>query len=206
MLKLDTGGRLDMGLGRGSRPPEELRFAIELRAGGRWIRTSGSARLCQYPGGLQPGLCPCPERACVADRVGRHHATREEAARRRRRGIQAGRGDLREIPQFADLRDIGERPDGGLIVRIHLPPARSLLRTAIEAMSATFHGHEAAPGPVGRRGCLIGDGRAAYLNLSSDQSPLCRLASLAASTIPNGVSRTYSTMTCPYIQGCGVQM
>jgi alkanesulfonate monooxygenase SsuD/methylene tetrahydromethanopterin reductase-like flavin-dependent oxidoreductase (luciferase family) len=29
MLKLDTGGRLDMGLGRGSRPPEEVRFAID---------------------------------------------------------------------------------------------------------------------------------------------------------------------------------
>ena len=29
MLKLDTGGRLDKGLGRGSRPPEEVRFAID---------------------------------------------------------------------------------------------------------------------------------------------------------------------------------
>jgi len=29
MLKLDTGGRLDMGLGSGSRPPEEVRFAID---------------------------------------------------------------------------------------------------------------------------------------------------------------------------------
>jgi hypothetical protein len=29
MLKLDSGGRLDMGLGRGSRPPEEVRFAID---------------------------------------------------------------------------------------------------------------------------------------------------------------------------------
>jgi hypothetical protein len=60
-----------------------------------------------------------------------------EAARRRRRGIQAGRGDLREIPHFADLRDIGERPDGGLIVRIHLPPAASQERTVrLPAISA----------------------------------------------------------------------
>jgi hypothetical protein len=42
--------------------------------------------------------------------------------------FKAGRGDLREIPHFADLRDIGERPDGGLIVRIHLPPAESRVR------------------------------------------------------------------------------
>ena len=47
--------------------------------------------------GLQSGLCPGPERACLADRLGRHHPGRHDPAAGRREGIQADRGDLREI-------------------------------------------------------------------------------------------------------------
>ena len=53
--------------------------------------------------GLQPRLRPCPERTCLADGLGRHHAERNKAAGRRRQSIQAGRGDLREIPDRAGL-------------------------------------------------------------------------------------------------------
>ena len=48
--------------------------------------------------GLQPGLCPGPERACLAARLGRHHEGRDDAAGGGGEGVQAGRGDLREIP------------------------------------------------------------------------------------------------------------
>src|SRR6266851_7232033 len=48
--------------------------------------------------GLQPGLCPGPERACLPQWLDRHNEGRDDAAGRRREGIQARRGDVREIP------------------------------------------------------------------------------------------------------------
>ena len=53
---------------------------------------------------LQPGLCPGPERACLADGLGRDHAGQGDAAGRGREGVQAGRGDLREIPDRATVK------------------------------------------------------------------------------------------------------
>jgi hypothetical protein len=54
MLKLDTGGRLDMGLGRGSRPPEEVRFAIDsaLEEGGFEPSVPLRSKLSRLPGTL----------------------------------------------------------------------------------------------------------------------------------------------------------
>src|ERR1700732_4353756 len=55
---------------------------------------------------LQPGLCPGPERACLADGLGRDHSGQGNAAGRGREGVQAGRGDLREIPDHANLNRV----------------------------------------------------------------------------------------------------
>ena len=60
---------------------------------------------------LQPGLCPGPERACLGHRLDRHHAGRDDPASGGREGIQAGRGNLREIPDRAVLiATIASRP------------------------------------------------------------------------------------------------
>jgi len=53
---------------------------------------------------LQPGLCPGPERAYLAGGLGRDHEGRCDTAGGGREGVQAGRGDLREIPDCAELR------------------------------------------------------------------------------------------------------
>ncbi len=47
--------------------------------------------------GLQPGLRPGPERAHLDDRLDGHHPGRDGAAGGGGKGVQAGRGDLREI-------------------------------------------------------------------------------------------------------------
>ena len=52
---------------------------------------------------LQPGVRPGAERACLGRRLGRHHDRRDDAAGGRRQGVQAGRGDLREISDRAGL-------------------------------------------------------------------------------------------------------
>jgi multiple sugar transport system substrate-binding protein len=62
-------------------------------------RTDRAVILC-----LQPGLCPSPERACMERRLDRYHARRDDAAGSRREGLQAGRGDLREVSHRAGLK------------------------------------------------------------------------------------------------------
>src|ERR1700738_2478916 len=52
---------------------------------------------------LQPGLCPGPERACLADGLVRDHSGPGDTAGRGGEGVQAGRGDLREIPDRTGL-------------------------------------------------------------------------------------------------------
>jgi multiple sugar transport system substrate-binding protein len=53
---------------------------------------------------LQPGLCPGPERACLADGVGGDHSGQGDAPGRGREGVQAGRGDLLEVPDRATVK------------------------------------------------------------------------------------------------------
>ena len=47
--------------------------------------------------GVQPRLCAGAERACLANRVGRHHDRRDDATGRRRKGFQTGGRDFLEI-------------------------------------------------------------------------------------------------------------
>src|SRR5207245_2042126 len=54
--------------------------------------------------GLQPGICPGSERARLECRLDRYHDWRDGAAGRRGEGLQADRGDLREIPDRIGMR------------------------------------------------------------------------------------------------------
>jgi hypothetical protein len=47
-----------------------------------------------------------PERACLADGLGRDHSGQGDAAGRGRESVQAGRGDLREIPDHTNLNRV----------------------------------------------------------------------------------------------------
>ena len=53
---------------------------------------------------FNPAYAQVQNEHVLADGVGRHHARRDDAAGGRRQGVQAGRGDLREIPDRAELR------------------------------------------------------------------------------------------------------
>src|SRR4029077_12547252 len=53
--------------------------------------------------GLQPGLCPGSERAYLAGRLGRDHDGWGAAAGGGGEGVQADRGNLREIPDRVGL-------------------------------------------------------------------------------------------------------
>src|SRR5262249_28893127 len=80
--------------------------------------------------GLQSGLCPGPERACLGRGVGRYHARRVDAAGGGGEGVQAGRGDLCEIPDRASLREPPERTDQGVDLR------ENIRQVALTASSA----------------------------------------------------------------------
>ncbi len=54
--------------------------------------------------GFQPGLCRGPEPACLGPGLGRCHDRRDDAAGGGGQGVQAGRDDLRQIPDRAELR------------------------------------------------------------------------------------------------------
>ena len=61
---------------------------------------------CLLRAGLVDVSNPGSERACLADGLGRDHSGQGDAAGRGREGVQAGRGDLREIPDHANLNRV----------------------------------------------------------------------------------------------------
>src|SRR6202011_1328787 len=79
--------------------------------------------------GLQPGLCPGPERACLECRADRYHARRDDAAGGRRESVQTGRRDIREIPDRIELRHQEGRSMTSL-------SRRSLLRSSLALTAA----------------------------------------------------------------------
>jgi hypothetical protein len=59
--------------------------------------------------GFKSGPCPGSDRACLVHRLDGHHPGRGDAGGGDRKVVEAGRGDLREIPDRADLSTISRR-------------------------------------------------------------------------------------------------
>src|SRR5436190_17556543 len=107
--------------------------------------------------GLQPGLCPGPERAFVDDGLDGHHPGRYGAASGGGEGAQAGCGNLREIPDQFELRriDLGARGRARGMIRTLATKARKGSAPAVQsryrerpesALSGSSYSRSAASG------------------------------------------------------------
>ncbi len=84
----------------------------------RGIRQPGTSRADPAATvGLQPGLCAGAERACLADRLDRHHDRRADAGGLGREGVQADRGDLREISDHLGLGGLAPESEQAYLER-----------------------------------------------------------------------------------------
>jgi len=103
------------------------------RTGG-YVNQGRSARPCRNSG-LEPRLRPGPERARLGRRLGRHHEDGMKPEAAADKGVQADRGDLREIQNRVRARTTGNSRE---ILSVHSVIAGSGLTQSQSARPFSF--------------------------------------------------------------------